>query len=77
VLQPVVRANPVSAVQSAMMNLSQGGGLVRPVAYAVCSTAGLSLVFAVAARRAFGGPAPRRMGSAPLSGAELGEGRSA
>jgi ABC-2 type transport system permease protein len=77
VLQPVVRANPVSAVQSAMMNLSQGGGLVRPVAYAVCSTTGLSLVFAVAARRAFGGPEGRPEESAAPGGAKLGEGRSA
>ena len=53
ILQPVVRANPVSAVQSAMTALSQGGGLMRPVTYAVCSTAGLSLVFALLARHIF------------------------
>ena len=65
VLQPVVRANPVSAVQSAMMNLAQGGGLARPVTYAACSTAGFSLVFAVAARRLFASPSGRPRGRAP------------
>ena len=77
VLQPVVRANPVSAVQSAMMNLAQGGGLARPVTYAVCSTAGISLVFAVAARRLFAAPVGRPRGRAPgLSARELGGGKS-
>lgn len=79
VLQPVVRANPVSAVQSAMMNLSQGGGLARPVTYAVCSTAGISLVFALAARRRFAAQAGRPArapgpGAGELGGGELGGG---
>jgi len=58
-LQPVVRANPVSAVVSSMTGLARGAAPAADLAYGVAVTVTLSVLFALLAARAIAA-GPRR-----------------